>query len=93
MPNLNDLNGLVAEAVALGGGDLCAAGHNWVSEGGRTCPKGDHNHASQAVYRCARCGVHDYGDKGGPGWEDCQSCTCTDPEVIEEPSPQQELAL
>jgi hypothetical protein len=28
------LQHLVAEAVALGGGDLCAAGHDWQSIGG-----------------------------------------------------------
>jgi hypothetical protein len=36
-----DLMHLVAQAVALGGGDLCAAGHDWQSIGGRSCPKGD----------------------------------------------------
>jgi hypothetical protein len=31
---VNALQHLVAEAVALGGGDLCAAGHDWQSVGG-----------------------------------------------------------
>lgn len=30
---------LVAEAVALAGGNLCAAGHDWQCVGGRACPR------------------------------------------------------
>lgn len=62
---------LIAEAVALGGGNLCAAGHDWATDGGRMCPRGENMWCSQAVYRCARCGEYDYGDKGGPGYADC----------------------
>lgn len=70
-----NLQHLIAEAVALGGADLCAAGHDWQSEGGRSCPRGGTT-ASQAVYRCARCGVYDYGEPGGPGAADCaKPCT------------------
>lgn len=65
---------LLAEAVALGGGNLCAAGHDWQSDGGRACPKdgfGSGDGCSQTIYRCSRCGVHDYGDKGGPAHREC----------------------
>lgn len=58
---------LVAEAVALGGGNLCASGHDWGTDGGRPCECG----GSQVVYRCKRCGDYDYGDKGGPAYADC----------------------
>ena len=65
------LQNLIAEAVALGGGNLCAAGHDWESEGGRTCPKYEWAGCSQTVYSCRRCGAHDYGDKGGPAHREC----------------------
>ncbi len=81
MPDLLDLRSLIAEAVALGGGNLCAAGHDWDSEGGRTCPRAGTEHAclhaSQAVYRCRRCGTYDYGEPGGPGHADCASRPCS----------------
>jgi hypothetical protein len=64
------LQHLIAEAVALGGGDLCAAGHDWRCAGGRACPHGRAG-CSQTVYQCARCGEYDYGEPGGPGWRDC----------------------
>jgi hypothetical protein len=70
-----ELQSLVAEAIVLGGGDLCAADHAWQSEGGRGCPNLDFDiGCGQAVYRCARCGVHDYGEPGGPGAADCHGC-------------------
>ncbi len=48
--------------------------HLWNEEGGRGCPCGSECH-SQPAYRCLRCGAYDYGDPGGPGWEDTlQSC-------------------
>lgn len=59
---------MLAEAVALGGGDLCAAGHDWQPEGGRPCERCDE---SQTVYRCARCGQYDYGEPGGPAHAEC----------------------
>ena len=67
------LQHLIAEAVALGGGNLCAAGHDWESEGGRTCPKYEAADCSQTVYVCKRCGAYDYGDKGGPAHRECFS--------------------
>ena len=65
------LKHLIAEAVALGGGNLCAAGHDWESEGGRTCPKYEDADCSQTVYVCTRCGEYDYGNKGGPSHHEC----------------------
>jgi hypothetical protein len=51
----------------------CADGdHHWQSEGGRSCPMGAEG-CSQAVYRCAICGIHDYGDGDGPGATDCRA--------------------
>lgn len=76
------LQHLIAEAVALGGGNLCASGHEWGFEGGRACPMENedgvcpHKDCGQAVYRCARCGEYDYGYKGGPGHADCQERGC-----------------
>jgi hypothetical protein len=49
------------------------SGHDWVSEGGRSCPKGLSDDCSQAAYRCRRCGDYDYGDDGGPGARDCEA--------------------
>jgi hypothetical protein len=66
-----ELRHLIAEAVALGGGNLCASGHEWESDGGRTCPKYEESNCSQTVYVCKRCGAHDYGDKGGPAYREC----------------------
>lgn len=62
---------LIAEAVALGGGNLCASGHDWWSDGGRQCPRNPHSSCSQPVYQCARCGAYDYGEPGGPGHDEC----------------------
>ena len=70
--NLRNLQNLIAEAAALGGGNLCASGHDWESEGGRTCPKGWVD-CSQTVYVCRWCGAYDYGDKGGPAHGECFS--------------------
>lgn len=61
---------LIAEAVALAGGDLCTSGHDWQSQGGRHC---DRCGLSQPVYQCARCGEWDYGEKGGPAWTECEA--------------------
>jgi len=49
----------------------CSHGHDWQSEGGRSCPNDPDCGGSQTVYRCARCGDHDYGEPGGPGHADC----------------------
>jgi hypothetical protein len=59
--------------------DCCRDGHDWQTDGGRTCPKGDHNMRSQPVYKCARCGDYDYGEPGGPAHADCKHCDCTLP--------------
>lgn len=71
---LQSLQHLVAEAAALGGGHLCASGHDWHTEGGRSCPH-DEDCCGQSVYRCSRCGEYDYGDIGGPAAHDCAT-TC-----------------
>jgi len=58
----------VQPAYACDDGD-----HHWRQEGGRACPMGADG-CSQAVYRCAICGVFDYGtDDDGPGVTDCRS--------------------
>lgn len=69
---MSELQHLIAEAVRLGGGDLCAAGHEWQEAGGRACPHGEHT-CSQVVSQCARCGVYDYGAPGTPGRDWCDS--------------------
>lgn len=57
--------------------------HQWEFDGGaRPCPHpemiGDSfaktGSCSQAVYRCSICGIYDYGERGGPGHEDCRLC-------------------
>lgn len=73
------LQHLIAEARALANDHPCStSGHVWESDGGRSCPHvtdEDPNGcgASQAVYRCARCGTFDYGERGGPGHADCRA--------------------
>ena len=48
-------------------------GHEWSTDGqgARPCPRG-HDHCSQPVYVCIRCGEIDYGEPGGPGDRDCK---------------------
>jgi len=47
-------------------------GHDWISEGGRSCPMGAEG-CSQAVYVCRSCGAYDHGDTAeSPGKHDCQ---------------------
>lgn len=69
------LQHLIAEAVKLGGLDLCSTGHSWESEGGRPCPYESLSpplfQCSQTVYRCTRCGEYDYGKVGGPAYAEC----------------------
>lgn len=72
------LTELIAEARALANDHPCTTtGHAWANEGGRRCPHaaadGDGCGASQAVYRCERCGTYDYGEPGGPGARDCSA--------------------
>lgn len=62
---------LITEAVALGGMNLCAVGHQWESSAGRGCPYSHECLNSQSVYECSRCGAVDYGEVGGPGHRDC----------------------
>jgi hypothetical protein len=65
------LQHLIAEARGLANDHPCTTtGHLWQSDGGRECPRSCFR-ASQAVYRCARCGEFDYGEPGGPGYRDC----------------------
>ena len=79
------LAALIAEARSLANDHPCAtAGHAWQTEGGRRCPHADGDlddgcGASQAVYRCARCGTYDYGEAGGPGASDCEGGDCAGP--------------
>lgn len=68
--SLDTLRHLVTHAIALGGEDLCADGHDWQSQGGRHCVRCG---LSQTVYQCARCGVWDYGERGGPAWAECEA--------------------
>lgn len=66
------LSDLITAAVQLAGGDGVAhAGRMWVSEGGRACPLG-WGDCSQAVYVDIKSGEYDYGERGGPGWLDCE---------------------
>lgn len=69
------LKELIREATHTAAPHACTThGHDWQMEGGRSCPREYPVNCSQAVYRCTRCGEHDYGDKGGPGHADCQKC-------------------
>lgn len=71
-----EIESIIAQAHAETVAAPCGHGHHfWKTMGGRPCPKGDDN-ASQAVYQCERCGEEDYGDPGGPAYEDCKSCRC-----------------
>jgi hypothetical protein len=84
------LQQLVGQAARLGGGDLCAAGHDWVSSGGRLCPRGDPmggGRCSQTVYECARCGWEDYGEPGGPAYRECYTLGPCDESCSREPQP------
>lgn len=57
---------LVAQAVRLGGGNLCADGHDFVFSGGRACRNQDEHGemCSEAVYECTRCGEVTYDYRG-----------------------------
>jgi hypothetical protein len=66
------LESLVRRAASELGSEACADGrHQWVSVGGRSCPKELDTCCSQAVYECRTCGDTDYGERGGPGHRDC----------------------
>lgn len=68
-----DLIALIAEARGLANDHPCARGHAWETDGGRSC---DACGGSQPVFKCARCGGYDYGERGGPGWKYCQGTEC-----------------
>jgi hypothetical protein len=61
--SVTTLQHLITHAIALGGENLCAEGHNWVVSGGRLCPnRVDRDwECSQPVFLCATCGEIDYG--------------------------------
>lgn len=76
---MSTLRQLASQAAALAGDDTCALGHDWETDGGRACPYDytDEIHGDctgQAVYVCARCGDTDYGDPGGPAFNECDFC-------------------
>lgn len=77
-----DLKSLIAGAAFLAGDDLCKFGHVWESDGGRACPNEWDDKCGQTVYRCARCGQHDYGERGGPAYADCDGCMKGPPDEI-----------
>lgn len=69
---MTPLRHLITEAIALGGENLCVNGHDWKSIGGRECSyQTEGCGGSQAVYECRLCGDVDYGNPGGPGYDDC----------------------
>lgn len=58
--------------------------HDWEEEGGRSCPKDvmEFSDCYQPIYCCQRCGEEDFGDKGGPGWQQCHiDCFLPEKEV------------
>lgn len=68
------LQALIYEASTQLGSTACQAGrHLWAFDGGRACPHDIADNCSQAVYRCRVCGIHDYGESGGPGEKDCET--------------------
>lgn len=80
------LEHLISEARGLAGDHPCVSfGHVWQCDAGRGCPLGWPD-CSQSVYFCARCGVYDYGEQGGPAYDECNDrhfCPhrCDAPEV------------
>jgi hypothetical protein len=67
---------LIAEATVLAGGkhECADLGHDWISEGGRRCPRATDDYepnCSQTVYVCRSCEKVDYGEPGGPGYLEC----------------------
>ena len=76
---MRELMKLVEEAKYLAGAETTcqAVGHDWQTDGGRSCPTGN-DRCSQPVFVCSRCGAHDYGDDDdGPGKTECRR-TCGD---------------
>jgi len=67
------LTHLITEARALAGDNPCYIEHDWRQEWQRPCPTGNQE-CGQPVYRCARCGVYDYGDSAdSEGATECRS--------------------
>jgi len=69
---MTTLDNLITAAMQLAGNENVS--HNrviWQQEGGRSCPIGWED-CSQAVYIDVATGDYDYGERGGPGWTDCQ---------------------
>lgn len=65
------LDDMITAAIHLAGGAESVDGARvWRSEGGRQCPVG-WNNCSQTVYVDLVSGGYDYGEQGGPGWNDC----------------------
>lgn len=69
---MRGLQHLIAEAVALGGGDLCAAGHDWQSVGGRggcdDCP------VAAELDRLSELGSPNCSDRPGQAVYQCARC-------------------
>ena len=87
------LGQLIIEARTLAGGahPCNELGHRWRFAGGRLCtrvdPEGCPNQ-SQSVFECDVCGDVDYGEPGGPGWNDCEdNCYALYEHRIEEGMP------
>lgn len=67
------LNALITAAIALAGDDGRVSHGNriWQNEGGRRCPL-EWDDCSQPVFRDLATGDYDYGEQGGPGWDECE---------------------
>lgn len=71
--SLDSLLKLVTEAQQTCEARTCKShGHLWESDGARACPRGGSG-CSQSFFVCSRCGMEDYGEEGGPGYEQCYS--------------------
>lgn len=71
------LQSLIKEAKQQLGNTDCHIGrHDWITDGGRSCPEDIDEHCSQPVYICRSCGEIDYGDNSKyPGAQFCErSC-------------------
>lgn len=78
-PMAETLRNLITQASSLAGDNLCATDHDWHSNGGRPCPHDfvdslGYECTGQTVYQCSRCGEYDYGDPGGPAFNECDNC-------------------
>lgn len=48
--------------------------HDWVQIGGVSCPLEMKDDCNQGRYQCSKCGEVDYGEPGGPGFNECAIC-------------------